>query len=196
MRGNPLRIVGIFSSSGCAHAKERRGEQRTHFWGKGAAGAIIVLYPLMYLLIWRTLCLGSWWAIGTKNDKAFLTRSRSPQKSFLECVLGTFLRAAPCYPTQCSPTSFKQGMKMQMTSDWKIGGEAQKCEPCHTAELQWNLKPGHYKYGVSPGYHPKRVCLDPSLRKERHYCHLVGEDPEHWTLYIGSSQQPTIYTVF
>lgn len=32
---------------------------------------------------------------------------------------------------------------MQMISDWKAGGEAQKCEPCHTAELQWNLKPGH-----------------------------------------------------
>lgn len=29
MRGNPLRTVGIFSSSGCAHAKERR-ENRGH----------------------------------------------------------------------------------------------------------------------------------------------------------------------
>lgn len=191
MRGNPLRTVGIFSSSGCAHAKERQGEQGTHFWGTEAAGAIIVLYSLMYLLIWRTSCLGSWWASHwDKEWQGLPNKILIPSKVISWVCSRHFPKSCSCYPTQRFPTTFKQGTKMQMTSDWTIGGEAQRCEPCYTAEQLWNLKPGHYKCGVSPGYHPKGVCLDPRVRKERHLCRLVGEDPEHWTLYIGSSQQP------
>lgn len=159
--------------------RKRRGENRGHM-SEGREQQELLQYILPYVFInLKDVVLRFMVSRRDKNDKVFLTRSRSHQKSFPQCVLGTFLRVFPCYPTQCSPTTFEQGMKMQMISNWKIGGEAQKCEPCYTAELQRNLKPGHQEYGVSPGYHPKGVCLDSSLRKERHYCHLVGEDPEH-----------------